>query len=309
VSNPSQAFSWTSTGNYPAGPAPWNGQPLSVSPPGTYFVPSPANAPVPIAAENLNFILGQINGDLSQLFANGPVCVTTLTAFRALPVPTYNGTVLFTPSSSGTGGTGPITSYGQAFLGGIYYWDPACNRIDDGGTIIEPSAITGSSSGRWRLQSSPFTTVLADYLDVKLGAAYSNSFPATAGTYDYLLGGTGAPLIYTLNVNPGDPSAIYVGDLVDVEASFKTSFSGTNQNFSTQFALSSSIFPATDECDAFVSSASALYTNTINSFKYVISSADITAGSLTIKPTLTIGGSSAGSTLLQYLRVTLLRPS
>jgi hypothetical protein len=55
-------FDWTNTGNYPAGANPWNGQPLAVAPIQTYFMPGTKQP-----AENMNYLFGQIAGDLGKL--------------------------------------------------------------------------------------------------------------------------------------------------------------------------------------------------------------------------------------------------
>jgi hypothetical protein len=56
------SFTWTSTGNFPAGANPWNSQPLALSPVTFYYTP---NQKPP--AEEINYIYGQIAGDLANL--------------------------------------------------------------------------------------------------------------------------------------------------------------------------------------------------------------------------------------------------
>src|SRR5579862_6047467 len=56
------AFVWTSTGNYPAGPNPWNGNPLALAPAATYMTPG-----IKPPAEEMNYILGTIAADLLEL--------------------------------------------------------------------------------------------------------------------------------------------------------------------------------------------------------------------------------------------------
>ena len=55
-------FFWMNTGNYPAGPNLWNGNPLAVAPAGTYFTPA-----TKLDAETLNSILGTIAANLPNL--------------------------------------------------------------------------------------------------------------------------------------------------------------------------------------------------------------------------------------------------
>ena len=55
-------FSWTSTGDYPAGPNPWSGMALALSPVTTYYTPGQ-----PVPAEELNYIFGEIATDLGAL--------------------------------------------------------------------------------------------------------------------------------------------------------------------------------------------------------------------------------------------------
>jgi hypothetical protein len=55
-------FNWTSAGNYPSGPKPWNGNPLGVAPSGTFFTPDTKPS-----AENFNYLLGLITSDLTTL--------------------------------------------------------------------------------------------------------------------------------------------------------------------------------------------------------------------------------------------------
>ena len=59
---PIPVFTWTSTGNYPAGGNAWNGQPLALAPAQSYFTPA-----LKPAAEEFNDILGQIAGDLAAI--------------------------------------------------------------------------------------------------------------------------------------------------------------------------------------------------------------------------------------------------
>lgn len=61
---PPVIVSWASTTNYPAGSDDWSGQPLKVAPAGTYITPD-----VPFAAENENYLLNQLFGGVTSLFA------------------------------------------------------------------------------------------------------------------------------------------------------------------------------------------------------------------------------------------------
>ena len=55
-------FDWNSSGNYPAGPNPWNGQPKSVAPAQLYLTPG-----TPAPAPQFNYLLGEISTDLDNI--------------------------------------------------------------------------------------------------------------------------------------------------------------------------------------------------------------------------------------------------
>jgi hypothetical protein len=59
---PAPIVLWTGSGNYPAGPDLWNGQPLAVAPPGTYFTPN-----TKAVAENMNYQLAQMTLETALL--------------------------------------------------------------------------------------------------------------------------------------------------------------------------------------------------------------------------------------------------
>ena len=90
----SAPFSWTHSGNYPAGGNPWNGQPIAVQPSQTYFVPN-----VKPPAQWFNFILGEIADDSSYLHTIAPpVGAAWRPAFTAADVNSGGGAQLYKPA-------------------------------------------------------------------------------------------------------------------------------------------------------------------------------------------------------------------
>src|ERR1700683_150164 len=202
MSNPVQIFTW-GTGNYISGGSPWNGQPALVAPAGKLFYPN-----VKLPAENLNYVLGEIQNDITQLYANGPVTVASLTAFRALPVPAYNGSVICTPENTGQS----VSGLTGVQIGGEYYYDSALNVVDNGSTVIRPNAITIATPGRWRLKGNTVFTVFDTH-----GDTTSNSYSASrssAGTSSFTATGPGNfSYVFTTGNSPG---SIYLNDIFDL---------------------------------------------------------------------------------------------
>ena len=222
MGNPTQLFLWTNTGNYPAGSNPWNGQPLAVAPVGTYLTPG-----VKLPAENENYILGEIQADIAQLYANGPVSVASLTAFRALPVPSFNASAICTPEAMGQG-----TGIAGAELGGEYYYDSTCNVVDNSSTAIKPNAISGGSPGRWRLKGGPLFLVYDQYVDNSI-YLYSAS-RTSAGTSPISATGPGN---YSVPFTTGNqPAAIYFADVIDMVADGYIQASGGSTSAQVFFA-------------------------------------------------------------------------
>ena len=111
------AWSWTSTGNYPAGSSPWSAQPLAVAPGTSYMVP---NTKVP--AEVFNWLLGQIEGELNYLFARGTALVSnTFTSSGTITVPvgaTFAIVTMWGGGGGGAGGNTGLTVSSEAVPGG-----------------------------------------------------------------------------------------------------------------------------------------------------------------------------------------------
>ena len=141
-------FNWTSSGNYPAGPNAWSGQPLAVAPSATYF--TPATKP---GAESCNYEFGLINSDLSAINAylgnmlrgGGPNTYTTTTS--GIIVPTNCFWMLALLCGGGGGGEGGC--HGQS--SGTPYW------IQGGGGAGSP------------LQVGIFPTIPGNSMTVTIG--------------------------------------------------------------------------------------------------------------------------------------------
>ena len=125
-------FTWTATGNYPAGPNAWNGQPLAVAPATTVFTP---NQKPP--AEVLNYEFGKIATDLASLYTQitGSSAKQTFTANGSFTVPANVNALVYDGCGGGgggqgsnAGGTGSTT--GNVFcLGGGGAGAPHCTGV------------------------------------------------------------------------------------------------------------------------------------------------------------------------------------
>jgi hypothetical protein len=289
--NPTQQLAWVSTGNYPAGPEPWSGQPLAVAG-GSYLLPG-----VKWAAENANSTLGQINTDITQLYGNGTTSVASLTAMRALPVPTYNTTLLLTPENCGAQVNTGNASWTYN-IGGEYYWDGAYGVVDNGSTCVQPSAVTGINPGRWRLKSAGLILVFDAYVDSTVDnytATFSTSSTASATLKDSGTNPVGIQL-----TTGSTASNFYLNDIIECDASITmeiNSGSATSGELEVFYYKNGT---TTVGATAFFNTVPNTSSNQIITaplkLKYYVTAADVTAGTLsfTIRATGVATGGTVG---------------
>jgi hypothetical protein len=293
--------------NYPAGPNAWNGQPMAVQPANDYFQPSPATgSPVKLTAESLNWILKQCTLGLTT-------SVTSLAALRALPVPSGSQSVQLTPENTGQvmGGGFAADTYVPA-IGGEYYYDAAYNVVDNSSTAIRPTAIGSTSPGMWRLKGGPLFTVYEQYADIAQfsGPVFSASLNAN-GTAQFA---TSLSLAFGIGLNTGSSAgSLYLNDIIDMRASISVSLSGGGTfggDFTSYFTRNGT------KVGAAVNLLGDWTTGTVVqqelACQYVVTAADIAAGSLSLSASSTLASVSGSSPLfiggIQNYKFTIRRP-
>jgi hypothetical protein len=325
MGNPAVPPTWATEVNFPPGPYPWNGQPLSVAPVPDYFTPSPAaGTPVKITAEGLNYLFQTYAESLSQFYQNGNFAVADVAGLRALPIPAFNQTI-FVPRGGGaqvitsSDFASPIANYSVGF-GGYYYYDTAYNVLDNGCTAIRPTA-NPSGAGMWRLQGGPLFTCT----DVEYDATYGNppGAPNTAayqalttsgGPDEYFVRGP-TPVTYVFSFVAGTagsigPGKMYVGDIIDASASILVQAVGGDVQGILSWRWNPGGTPiGIGGFPSFILPASTTASVIVVRGRYQVTSADVTAGSAQLAPLITqsFGAGTCSATLIDC-HMTVRRP-
>ena len=239
----------------------------------------------------------------------------SLTILRAIPVPTGQQSVLLTPENNGTLMGGGFAGGTVVFpIGGEYYYDAAYNVVDNSSTAIRPNAVGSTSPGMWRLKGGPLFTIYELYGDTNQFSGPSwFTFITSNTTSGFAKSGGGAFFIDL--VTGSAASNIYVNDVIDMRASIGIevsssggTFGGAVSNFFTRNGTGNVLGAPVIN--------SGTWTAAVNmtselACQYVVTAADIMAGSLTIgastQVTLLAGTASFVSVINNY-KFTVRRP-
>jgi hypothetical protein len=203
MGNPTQLFTWTSTGNYPAGPNPWNGQPLALAPINTFYTPD-----TKLPAEEINYVYGQlIQKDIAQLYANGPIAVASYAALKALPIPSFNPIAIYSDSS------GFVWTYYYSTISTV----PDNSIVAGQSTVtsVQPTAVS-SGPGRWRLAGGPLFDAIGNGEQNFSGGAPSVGPVAGGGVLHqpFLLSSATYSLLFP---TAGSFPVLVANDIIDLE--------------------------------------------------------------------------------------------
>lgn len=281
-------------------------------------------------ASEINAFNQQAADDIACIATSLNNIVTSVAALRALPVPVNpNGLayVLLTPELNGNQvGNGGLyaSTFSGTFIGGIYYYDSGYTAVGDSSTCIQPTAVTGSNPGRWRLQKAAPALVWDQYYDSTLGnngslTAYQVTAVADSNNRPFIRSGTG-PGFYILNLSTGSgPQAIYLDDVIDGEATITVGIGSGFAQTTTQWIMNGVssggfITGTTVGAQTFLGRTTTSAFAEANSikirFRYIVQSSDITAGTLTFQPVFAqiSGGTSTVGAQLQDVKITIRRP-
>jgi hypothetical protein len=283
-------FTWATETNYPAGTNAWNGMPLAVAPANDYFQPSPATgAPAKITAEAQNYALKSIASNLNYT-------VTSIAALRALPVPTGTLIVYLSQVNNGSVVNG-MAGFG---FGGTFAFDPAYLGTDDGPTCIQPNAITsGSAPGRWRMIGDSSVTVGDFYED----ASTTNFTASLSSVSTAFLKQSGFAISLPFSATPGFVGSVYAGDIIDLSADVQVNTSsptGVVVNWTRN-----SVAFGTNFLSAIVNGVVIVPIKN----RYVVTSTDVTAGSVAFSILLGQTTTGAVNALLSTVRFVVRRAS
>jgi hypothetical protein len=226
--------------------------------------------------------------------------VASLAAFRALPVPAYNATVLCTPENAGN----ILVTIGVP-IGGLYYYDPAYAALDNSSTCIQPNAIVGTAPGRWRLTGGPLFKVYDAYFDNAQAAVLRNytAGPITSGTSQFASGGVFGLVAWATGVGPGN---IYLGDTITLDAVVVLSALGAAASSASLFYTRGAT-PIGPSSIVTVPVGTTAQTVPLKML-YTVTAADITAGTLAFSMYMEqVTGTATLSGAINSMRTTIER--
>jgi hypothetical protein len=271
-----------------------------------------------IMASNLNAAPIALADRSQYLALQLPRTVASISDLRSSSPPAGNIFILMTPEVSGAA-VNTFSQFASAIneynapIGGLYYFDPAYSALDNGSTCIKPNTTTGA--GRWRLQGGPLFQVVELQYDAGNGndgstVGYTAVPPSIATATQFHRGPAPTTFIYTRTAGTTSsisPGFAYVNDIVDMSFTtlINTGTGATGLDLYWDYNAGGANLGGQPNISL---PANIIVTMEVKA-RYMVTAADITAGTFTLAPTIAnISGATGTVCTLLNSYFTVRRP-